>query len=56
MSDTLTIDHPRFKKFYKRLLRKLESTSRIPKHSYFYKDREGQPIPLGVDQKKSTRR
>lgn len=48
MSEILTVDHPRFEKFYKRLLRKLESTSRIPKHSYFYKDRDGN-LYLGVD-------
>jgi hypothetical protein len=51
MSQILTIDHPRFKNFYKRLLRKLESASRIPKHSYFYKDREGN-LYFGLDVEK----
>ncbi len=51
MDEILTIDHPRFEKFYKRSLRKLESSSRIPKHTYFYKDRDGN-LYLGVDVEK----
>lgn len=48
MGDILTIDHPRFEKFYRRLVRRLESTSRIPTHTYFYKDRDGN-LYIGID-------
>lgn len=50
-TEILTIDHPRFDKFIQRLLKKLNSTSRIPITSYFYKDREGN-LYLGFDEEK----
>ncbi len=55
MSEILTINHPRFENFYQRLLKKLGSTSRIPKYSYFYKDRDGN-LYLGVNLKKEYER
>jgi len=49
--EILSIDHPRFEGFFKRLQREMQSTSRIPRHGYFYKDREGS-LYFGVDEEK----
>jgi hypothetical protein len=51
MAEILTIDHPRFEKFLNKLLKKMNSTSRILRTSFFYKDREGN-LYLGFDEER----
>ncbi len=51
MREILKIDHPRFDKFLNKLLKKMESPSRIPRTAFFYEDPEGD-LYVGWDEEK----